>query len=79
MSRKKSVHISLNKESGRKWKVTQNSEVLSTHNTQKTAEQAGRSIAKKTHTELVTHGTDGKIRSKDSFGNDPSSIKDKEH
>ena len=47
--------------------------------TQKTAEQAGRSIAKKTHTELITHGTDGKIRSKDSFGNDPSSIKDKEH
>ena len=79
MPRKKSVHISLNKGGGRKWKVTKNSIALSTHNTQKAAEHAGRSIAKKTHTELVTHGTDGKIRSKDSFGNDPSSIRDKEH
>lgn len=79
MPRNKSVHISLNKGNGRKWKVTQNSKVLSTYNTQKAAENTGRGIAKKTHTELVTHGIDGKIRSKDSFGNDPSSIKDKEH
>ena len=45
----------------------------------KAAEQTGRGIAKKAHTELATHGMDGKIRSKDSFGNDPFSIKDKEH
>ena len=75
MPRKKSVHISLNKGNGKKWKVSEGGKVLSTHDTQK----AGKSIAKKTHTELVTHGMDGKIRSKDSFGNDPSSIKDKEH
>ncbi len=79
MPSKKSVHISLNKGSGRKWKVTRNSKTLSTHNTQKVAENTGRSIAKKAHTELVTHGIDGRIRSKDSFGNDPSSIKDTEH
>ena len=29
MPSKKSVHVSLNKGNGRKWKVTQNSEVLS--------------------------------------------------
>ena len=79
MPKKRSIHVSLNKGSGRKWKITQNSKVVSTHNTQKLAEQAGKSVAKKARAELVTHGEDGKIRSKDSFGNDPRSIKDTEH
>ncbi len=79
MLRKKPIHVSLNKGSGRKWKVTQCGEVVSTHNTQKLAEQAGKSIAKKAHTELITHGIPGRFRSKDSHGNDPISIKDKEH
>ena len=29
--------------------------------------------------EVVIHGRDGKIRSKDSYGNDPNPPKDKEH
>ena len=76
---KKDVHISLNKGPGRKWKATQGGQILSTHNTQKAAEIAGRKTAKKDKSELVTHGLDGKIRSKDSGGNDPASIKDREH
>ena len=75
----KNIHISLNKGLGRKWKVAQGGQTLSTHNTQKAAELKGRKIAKKNKSDLVTHGSNGKIRSKDSFGNDPLSIKDKEH
>jgi hypothetical protein len=39
--------------------------------TQKMAASLGRALAKLTKTELVVHGKDGKIRRKDSFGNDP--------
>ena len=77
MPRKKNVHISRNT-SGR-WKVTQGGATRSTHKTQKSAETAGRTIAKKYRADLVTHGRDGKIRSKDSFGNDPKSIQDTEY
>ena len=31
----------------------------------------GRSIAKNQHTEFFNHGKDGKIQSRDSYGNDP--------
>ena len=79
MKKSKNVHISLNKGSGGKWKTTQSGKTLSTHRTQKVAENAGRKIANKDGVELVTHGLNSKIRSKDSFGNDPVSIKDKEH
>lgn len=75
----KNIHVSRNRGTGRKWKATKGGQVLSTHNTQKAAEIAGRKIAKKNKVELVTHGLDGKFRSKDSFGNDPTSIKDTEH
>ena len=33
----------------------------------------------KNHSELLVHGKDGRIRSKDSFGNDPYPPKDLEH
>ncbi len=36
-------------------------------------------IAKNNHSEVVIHGRDGKIRDKDSYGNDPRSIKDQKH
>lgn len=35
------------------------------------AVQRGREIAQNQHTELVIHGGDGRIQSKDSHGNDP--------
>jgi len=36
-------------------------------------------IAKHQHSEVVIHGRDGKIRDKDSYGNDPKTIKDTKH
>lgn len=35
------------------------------------AVEFGRNIAKKQHTEFFNHGKDGKIQSRDSYGNDP--------
>lgn len=47
--------------------------------TQKEAWNHAIGIAKNQRSEVIVQGTDGKIQSKDSYGNDPSSIKDKEH
>lgn len=47
--------------------------------TQKQAIDAGKAMAKNKGAELNIHGRDGKIRSKDSYGNDPNPPKDKEH
>lgn len=43
----------------------------SVHNTQREAIDAGRRIAQSQKTELFIHGRDGRIRERDSFGNDP--------
>lgn len=47
--------------------------------TQAEAEKYAREIAKNQHSELLVHRKDGRIRSKDSFGNDSCPPKDKEH
>lgn len=47
--------------------------------TQKDAITVAREIAKNNKSELVIHGKDGKIRDKDSFGNDSNPPKDKKH
>jgi len=39
--------------------------------TQKEAIDIARTIARKEQSELVIHGKDGRIRQKDSYGNDP--------
>jgi len=44
-------------------------------NTQKGAIKIARDIAINQQSELIIHRTDGKIRDKDSFGNDPRNIK----
>jgi len=36
-------------------------------------------VAKKNQSEVVIHGRDGKIRDKDSYGNDPVPPRDKKH
>jgi hypothetical protein len=51
----------------------------SIHRTQQEAIARGTGIAKNQESELVIHGRDGKIRDKDSFGNDPMPPKDKKH
>ena len=47
------------------------------YSTQKEAVTAGREIAKKKKAEFYVHGRDGRIREKDSYGNDPHPPKDK--
>lgn len=47
--------------------------------TQAEAIDAGRRIAENQRSELVVHGRNGRIRSKDSFGLDPVPPRDREH
>jgi len=56
-----------------------NKRVTSVHETQRDALEAGREIARNQRSELVTHGRDGRIRDKDSFGPDPCPPKDRKH
>jgi len=78
MNKRDDVHVSRNP--GRTtWKVSQGGQTLSNHRTQANAVEAGVSEAKQDRVDLVTHGRDGKIRSKDSYGNDPNPPKDREH
>ncbi len=47
--------------------------------TQAEAIEAGRRVAENQGSELLVHGRDGRIRSKDSFGADPVPPRDREH
>ncbi|MCC7357581.1 DUF2188 domain-containing protein [Candidatus Uhrbacteria bacterium] len=53
--------------------------VTSVHSTQAEAEAAAREIARNQGVELFIHGRDGRIRDRDSFGNDPYPPKDTRH
>jgi hypothetical protein len=78
MARKHDVHVSKSVGGGN-WKVSQGGTTLSTHRTQSNAVDSARREAKRDGVDLVTHGRDGKIRSKDSFGKDPLPPHDREH
>jgi len=78
MAKKHDVHVTKTP-GGARWRVSQGGETISTHSTQSTAIDVGRREAKRDRVELVTHGRDGKIRSKDSFGRDPLPARDREH
>ena len=56
-----------------------NERVTSTHNTQAEAEAAAREIARNQRSEVVIHHPDGRIRDKDSYGNDPNPPRDKKY
>ena len=74
---KKNIHIV---PADTKWAVKpEGSKPVSTHLTQRAAEEAGRKLAKQNQSELVTHRPDGRIRDKDSYGNDPHPPKDTKH
>ena len=64
-----------------KWGVrgAGNSKVTSTHNTQGQATDRAREIAIKQKSEVVIHRPDGRIRDKDSYGNDPHPPIDRKH
>lgn len=77
MATKADVHVVKQKD-GAGWDVKQGGDVKSSHRTQGKAIEKGVSIAKHDKVDVVTHGRDGKIRSKDSYGNETSK-KDTEH
>ena len=60
------------------WNVTHGGRVLSRYRTQRKAAAIGRRLARLLRVDLVTHGCDGRIRSKDSYGNEGAAL-DKEH
>lgn len=64
-------HVSRHEDGSWKVKGAGNSRATSKHNTQREAIDAARSIAKNQRSEVVIHGRNGKIRAKDSYGNDP--------
>ncbi|MCY4512748.1 MAG: DUF2188 domain-containing protein [Bdellovibrionales bacterium] len=64
---------------GKGWSVKSNGRVLSSHNTQQNAAKSAVVRAKRIKSEVVIHGRDGRIRSKDSYGNDPFPPRDKEY
>jgi len=72
-----SVHTTTHGKSS--WKNTQDGKVISTHHTKAAAVDKGKTEAKKDKVEHVVHGKDGKIQSKDSYGNDPMPPRDREH
>ena len=77
MKRRRDVHVAANDvRSG--WKVTQGGRTLSNHRTQETALTAAKRVARRNGVDLVTHGRNSRIRSKDSFGNE-STARDTEH
>jgi len=53
------------------------SKATSTHSTQAEAIEKGRVIAQNQETELFVHGKNGRIRERDSYGNDPIPPRDK--
>ncbi len=56
-----------------------NSRLTKKTQTQAEAIEIAKEIAKNQKSEVVIHREDGQIRDKDSYGNDPASIKDKKH
>lgn len=75
---KQNVHV-VPHEVGWAVKKEGNQKVSSLHSTQKDAIEAGKQSAKDLGSELVIHGRDGRIRDKDSYGNDPFPPRDKKH
>jgi hypothetical protein len=58
---------------GKMWEVKAEkiSQPVSRHQTQTTAIAKATAIGKKEHVEIIIHGRDGRIRERNSFGNDP--------
>ncbi|MFF0876701.1 DUF2188 domain-containing protein [Micromonospora aurantiaca (nom. illeg.)] len=61
------------------WAVVRegNQRASSLHPTQAEAERVGRPAARADQAEFYLHGTDGRIRKRDSYGNDPNPPRDK--
>jgi len=77
MAKKGDVHIVRKSDSSR-WQVKQSGDVQSSYRTQQAAIARGKGIARDDKVDVVVHGREGKIRSKDSYGNE-SPVRDTEH
>lgn len=78
MANRRNIHVV---PSGSSWATKRegSSRPESTHRTQTAAESAAKTIARREHGEVITHRPDGKIRDRDSFGNDPFPPRDRKH
>jgi uncharacterized protein YdaT len=58
---------------GKDWAVKgeNNSKATSVHNTQREAIEQAKSIAQNQRSEMLIHGVNGRIRERNSYGNDP--------
>lgn len=78
MGKKKNVHVVPHDDG---WAVRRegNERSSSVHDTQRDAIDAAREAARRDQSELFIHGKDGKIRDRDSYGNDPFPPRDTKH
>jgi hypothetical protein len=77
MSRHHAVHVTRNiRQPG--WIVLRQGRSLGTYSTQQAACVVGMRIARRNRVDLVIHGRNGRIRSKDSYGNE-GPARDTEH
>lgn len=72
----KNVHVTPRPGGGWQVKGAGNAKATKVTDTQKQAINAAIPIAKNNKSEVVIHGTNGRIRDKDSYGNDPVPPKD---
>lgn len=74
----KNIHVIKNNDA---WQVKREGSQRASKNfdTQKEAIQYAIPGTKKDHVEVVIHGRDGKIRDKDSYGNDPIPPRDRKY
>jgi len=75
------THLHVTHRAGGPWAVIGegDSRASGLYKTQAEAIKAGREIAINNKSELVIHDRDNVIRDKDSYGNDPRSIRDTRH
>ena len=67
----KNQHVTPHSNGGWQVKGAGNSKATVRTSTQKEAATIAREIARNQHSERIIHGKDGRIRAKDSYGNDP--------
>lgn len=67
----KNQHVTPHHDGGWQVKGAGNKIATTRTKTQAEASQIARAIARNQHSEVLIHRTDGRIRAKDSYGNDP--------
>lgn len=72
-------HVVPNRNGGWDVKGAGNTRATKHTDTQQEAIRIAKNIARNQHSEAVIHGRDGKIRDKDSYGNDPCPPRDMVH